>query len=116
MIDSVVDCAWEQNDESNPIPQDRESFSNAPNRSEIPSSENIDLGAMNRPYFPTEQWLTRRLLPASGTLQPSIKKSGAAPWQSILTCCPSQFYGNYELPPEFWGKDISRSTSTTDYD
>lgn len=71
---------------------------------------------LKQSYFSTQQWLMHQLLPASGTLQPSIKKSGAAWWQLILSCCHSQFYENYELSSEFWGKNISLFTSTTAYD
>ena len=49
----------------------------------------------------------RRLVPASGRLEPSTKKY--APWQSILTCW---ICGDYQLSPEFSGDDISHSTPT----
>jgi hypothetical protein len=48
MIDSAIDYAWQQIDEPTPTSQDRESFSNAPNRSEISTWEDLDIEAMNQ--------------------------------------------------------------------
>ncbi len=70
---------------------------------------------LKQSYFPTHCWFTTRLVSDSVTPRPIIKKSGAAPWQWISTCCPGWVCGDYRLLPQFWGENISLSTAITKY-